>query len=237
MEINPSLKQRLNGSNGQPSKLDHRSCSRYVLSRFFVFCKRGDRVRASFERENSLGLFFSVFPDPSTAVRLAQLARRLRAAHDLKGQPLLTPRFHCSLYGFDDRDSSRLDVVAKATAAGAIVAALPFRVSFDCVKSFAGGPDRHPLVLVGEDGIVGPTRLHASLCIALRKVGFRPRGLSSFTPHVTLLYDRRCIDEQPIQPVAWTVEEIVLVLCFTGRTKYLQLRRWRLAQASRQSRI
>ncbi len=109
-----------------------------------------------------------------------------------------------------------------------MVAASLFRVSFDGVMSFSGNEDSKPFVLVGEDGVVGLLRLHAALCAALREVGFRPRGNANFTPHVTLLYDKKRVDVQPIEPIGWTVDEIVLVLSHTGQTRYELLGRWKL---------
>jgi 2'-5' RNA ligase len=173
-------------------------------------------------------LFFSVFPDTQTADRIALLARDLRCEHRLKGQPLLPARFHCSLYGFDDRAVASRTVVAKAQEAASTVTASPFRVSFDCVKSFSNRSCHHPLVLIGDDGVVGLLRLHTSLCRAMREVGLRPRQCSNFTPHLTLLYDARHVDEQPIEPIGWIVSEIVLVLSLIGRTKYIPLGRWQL---------
>jgi RNA 2',3'-cyclic 3'-phosphodiesterase len=173
------------------------------------------------ELHKPVRLFFSVFPDPPAAARIEQLARHLRATYRFAGRPLRTPRFHCSLYGFDDRDGARFDIVAKAKEAAALVPNPPFRVAFDCVKSFSGKPGNHPLVWVGDDGVVGLMLLRASLCTALREVGFRPRGCSGFTPHVTLLYDNSSVGEQLIEPICWTVNEFVLVLSFDGQTKYL----------------
>lgn len=174
------------------------------------------------------GLFFSVFPEPPAAVRIAQLARDLRCRFGLRGRPLLTARFHSSLYGFDSCDVTSATVVAKARQAAAIVTARPFRVSFDCATSFSGKDGRCPLVLMGEDGVIGLTMLYSSLCTAMRTMGFPLKAHSSFTPHVTLLYDARRIDEQPIEPICWTVREFVLVFSLIGRTKHVPLERWQL---------
>jgi len=174
-----------------------------------------------------IGLFFSVFPDPQTAGRIALIAQDLRGEYKLKGRPLLPTRFHCSLYGFD-RDVVSRTVVARAQEAASIVTASPFRVSFNCVRSFSNRPGHHPLVLVGDDGVVGLVRLHTSLCRAMREVGLRPRECSNFTPHLTLLYDARHVDEEPIESIGWIVSEIVLVLSLIGRTKHIPLGRWQL---------
>jgi 2'-5' RNA ligase len=215
-------KQKFDEIHGRPAgSFTRRPCSLYVL----LFRVETRWVWAVVESRKPVRLFFSVFPDPPAADRIAQIARRSRVAHGFTGQPLLTPRFHCSLYGFEDRDGSRFDIVAKAKEAAAIVSDPPFRVAFDCVKSFSGGPGNHPWVLVGDDGVVGLTFLHASLCRALREVGFRPKRCSGFTPHVTLLYDSRCIGEQLIEPICWTVNELVLVQSLDGQTKYIILAR------------
>ena len=52
---------------------------------------------ASLPRRVTDGLFFAIKPDPSTSVRIASLAQRLRGEHGLKGKPLATDRFHVSL--------------------------------------------------------------------------------------------------------------------------------------------
>jgi 2'-5' RNA ligase len=111
----------------------------------------------------------------------------LRREHRLKGRPLLTARFHCSLFGFDSPDGVPANVVAKVQEAASLVTASPFRVSFNSVGSFSERAYCHPLVLLGDDGVVGLTRLRSSLCTAIRAVGLRPRHYSEFTPHVTLL--------------------------------------------------
>jgi 2'-5' RNA ligase len=182
----------------------------------------------SSETEMPLGLFFSVFPDPQTASQIALVARDLRCEFGLKGQPLLPARFHCSLYGFGNPGIASQTVIAKLKEAASVVAAAPFKVSFNCVMSFSNPPANRPLVLVGDDGVVGLVRLHSSLCSAMREAGLRPRKDSSFTPHLTLLYDARQIDERPIKPIGWTVSEFVLVLSLIGKTRHVPLDRWQL---------
>jgi RNA 2',3'-cyclic 3'-phosphodiesterase len=62
----------------------------------------------------------------------------------------------------------------------------------------------------------------------MREVGLRTRKHSAFTPHLTLLYDARHIDERPIRPIGWTVSEFVLVLSLIGKTKHVPIQRWQL---------
>ena len=46
-----------------------------------------------------------------------------------------------------------------------------------------------------------------------------------FTPHVTLLYGARGVEEHPIEPICWTVSEFVLI---RSRKGHDYLARWSL---------
>jgi 2'-5' RNA ligase len=122
----------------------------------------------------------------------------------------------------------RLLSLQKCGKAAAMVRTPVFRVSFNCAKSFSGREDNHPLVLIGEDGVIGLMTLYSSLRTAMRGMGFRPKIPSAFTPHITLLYDSRRIDEQSIEPICWTVREFVLVRSLIGKTRYVGIDRWQL---------
>ena len=172
------------------------------------------------------GLFFAIFPDAATAVRIARIARHCRRQHGLSGRPQATSRFHISLQDLGEYERLPQSVVVEAGAAAAIVKMPPFAVMFDRVGSFSGRAGNHPLVLRGDDGVVGLTMLYQSLGLAMRTVGLR--ACLDFTPHMTLLYDDRRIDEQPIEPIFWTVREFVLVHSLRGKTKHIPLERWQL---------
>ena len=55
--------------------------------------------------------------------------------------------------------------------------------------------------------------------------GLRRLANTNFTPHVTLLYDARDVDEYPIEPIGWTVKEFVLIRSLNG---HKHLVRWPL---------
>ena len=82
-------------------------------------------------------LMFLLYPDPATAERIASEARRLKAALGLRGQPLLTDRFHVTLHHLGDYVGLPNDIVAKGEAAGGALAHAPFEVAFDRAASFA----------------------------------------------------------------------------------------------------
>jgi 2'-5' RNA ligase len=193
------------------------------------FCRIVNRVfPMMIELEGPSRLFFSVFPDPLAAACIGQTTQKLRREYGFSGQPLLGSRFHCSLCSCEENDRAPPAFVAEAREAAATVRVPAFEVSFNCAKSFSGREAHHPLVLTGEDGVVGLTMLYSSLCTAMRGVGFRPKAPSAFTPHVTLLYDRLRINERFIDPICWTVREFILVLSSVGRTRYDWMGRWQL---------
>jgi 2'-5' RNA ligase len=170
-------------------------------------------------------LFFSIFPDLAAAVRIANTAEHFRRAYGLKGAPLLTDRFHVTVHGLGNYDGLPRSVVAKAIAAGTAVTSMPFEVAFDRITSFAGS---NALVLCGGDGVDGLAMFHQSLAIAMWNSGLC--ASLQFTPHITLLYDGRRIEEQFIEPIRWTVREFVLVHSLHGRTKHISLERWHLGE-------
>src|SRR5580700_5775651 len=102
-------------------------------------------------------LFFSIFPDPPAAVRIANTAKHFRRAFGLKGNPLLTERFHVSIHGIGDYDGLPRSIVDKAIEAGAAVTATSFDVAFDRVKFFSSS---NALVLCGGEGIDGMIMFH-----------------------------------------------------------------------------
>jgi 2'-5' RNA ligase len=174
------------------------------------------------------GLYFLVFPEQRAAARIETLARRYRAEYGFRGKPRPTSIFHVSLQNLGQYDELPLSAIneRKANDAAAQVKANPFVVMFNRVESFSGGGGRYPLVLRGDDGVVGLEMLGRSLGVSMRMAGLKARF--DFTPHLTLLYGERPIRERFIQPISWTVREFVLVRSLIGKSKYIRLGRWPL---------
>jgi 2'-5' RNA ligase len=64
-----------------------------------------------------------------------------------------------------------------------------------------------------------------ALGAALAGRGLRRLAKRDFTPHVTVLYAERNVEEHPIERVAWTVSEFVLIHSMGG---HVHLGRWPL---------
>ncbi|HEY3990317.1 MAG TPA: 2'-5' RNA ligase family protein [Acidobacteriaceae bacterium] len=181
-------------------------------------------------------LFFGGFPERAAAECIAQLAHNLKNKHRLPGEPLRKKRFHISLCRLrPDTVGLREDLVNRAIEAISAIALPPFEVVFDRAVSFSGGhtdperPDSYPLVLLARDGVAELTALRRSLIAAMVKAGIKPRGNTSFTPHITLLYDRQHEIAEVIEPIRWTIRDFVLVRSLLGQTRYELLHRWQLS--------
>jgi RNA 2',3'-cyclic 3'-phosphodiesterase len=178
----------------------------------------GPRKRCATDR-----LFFAVLPDAETAEDIADRARRLRMSHGLRGKPLEKEHFHVTLFHVgDDVCVPPTDLVELLIERAAKVVMPSFRVAFDRVMSFRNGA----LVLSGDDSVIGLEILQQRLSDALDG---RPRPARRFTPHLTLLRDGQRVAAHPIEPISWTVREVVLVHSLLGRTTHRHLARLPLA--------
>lgn len=173
-------------------------------------------------------LFFSIFPDAHAAKQIEALGENLRRHHGLTGSLLKTDRFHVTMNHLGDHVGVRQDIVAAAQQAASTLAQTPFDVSFDRVASFAGRPGKHPIVLRGGDGLAQLLKFQQALGVAMARAGLGKWVEPRFTPHVTLTYARQALAEHEVDPICWTVRELVLVHSLLGQTTYVSLGRWQL---------
>lgn len=170
-------------------------------------------------------LFFAVGPDSEAAERIYQSACVIKQARKFEGEITRRDLLHVTLFFLGNcRDLSE-HFIATVCEAAARVRMQPFEISFDRIASFRGQPDRHPFVLLGDSGLRQLKSLRQMLGVALAKKGLRRLANTDFTPHVTLLYDKRNVEEQPIEPISWTVREFVLIHSKRGHD---HLARWPL---------
>ena len=173
-------------------------------------------------------LFFAILPDAETAEDIADRARRLSLSHGLTGKPLEKEHFHVPLFHVplfhvgNDVCVPPSELVEILTERAAQVVMPSFSVVFDRVMSFRNGA----LVLSGADRVIGLEVLQQRLSDALDG---RPRPARPFTPHLTLLHDGQHVAAHPIEPISWTVREVVLVHSLPGRTTHRLLARLPLA--------
>jgi RNA 2',3'-cyclic 3'-phosphodiesterase len=170
-------------------------------------------------------LFFAVVPRVDKAARIYRLAKVVKRAHRFDGGLIRTDRLHITLFLLDDGRGSHERVVRIACEAAQGVCIPPFGVSFDRIASFRGRPGHHPFVLLGGDGLSRLKLLRQALGVQLARNGLKHLVKWDFNPHVTLLYAEREVEEQPIEPIFWTVDGFVLIHSDHGHT---HLARWPL---------
>ncbi len=166
-------------------------------------------------------LFFAAVPDFDSAAKMHRLAGILQRAHRFRGKLILPECLHVSLL-FLGRWSEQ--VARHACEAVAGVKMSPFEVSFNRTASFRSGVGNRPLVLLGDETSERLKSLGHVLGAAVAEKGMGRRAIRDFTPHVTLLYGKRAIDEYPVEPIRWTVNEFVLIHSLHG---HAHLARWR----------
>jgi RNA 2',3'-cyclic 3'-phosphodiesterase len=175
------------------------------------------------ERANSDGrLFLAALPDAETAARIHRLAGVLKRAHGFNGRLIQPGRLHVSLFFLGGLSEEGIEAACEAAAE---IRTEPFEVLFDRTASFRGKLDNRPFVLVGEEGLRRLDSFRGMLGGAMMRRGLRRLANTNFTPHVTLLYDARGVEEYPIEPISWTVTEFVLIRSQRGH-EYLA--RWPL---------
>lgn len=171
-------------------------------------------------------LMFLLYPDASTAERIAVEARRLKSALGLSGAPLLTDRFHITLHHLGDYAGLPNDIVAKGKEAGAALTHVPFAVTLDRAVSFANRPSNNPFTLQGGEGVETLVGFQKALGERMAWAGLKPD--KQFVPHVTLLYDGQVAAAQAIDPIGWKVDRFVLVQSKLGQTQHIVLGSWDL---------
>jgi RNA 2',3'-cyclic 3'-phosphodiesterase len=150
-----------------------------------------------------LRLFFALWPaDP---VRDALAAAAAPLLETCRGRRVPKRNYHLTLAFLGGVAAGRLDDVR---AAAATAAAAPFTLCMDCHGHWPGprvawlGCRRPP---------DAADRLARALWAALEPLGFRPDP-RPFRPHLTVLRGCRACDwAGPVAPVAWPVDDFVLV--------------------------
>jgi 2'-5' RNA ligase len=171
----------------------------------------------------SIRLFFASKPALDLRLAIAELGGQLCRAHGLEGLLIDAGRLHVTLAAAWAEHLSLPEAIWRAQTLAMEVRAAPLPARFDFTGSFRG-TDRHPFVLRTSEGFADLAVFRDRLRAAMRRSGFAVS--SSYTPHMTLMWADRCVENYPIAPIAWQVSDFELVLSADG--DHIQLGRWGL---------
>jgi len=170
-------------------------------------------------------LFFAIRPERGAAAAIETLGQRLKTAHRLRGQTIARERLHNTLAEVH-QPGTISENIARAKAIGDGLWHRGFCVRFEWSGSFRHPDAAHPLVLRGEEGLAPLIAFRETLRSRMQEAGFAVAR--SFTPHVTLLWADRCVEDYPIAPISWSVREFVLTASLQGYSRHIDLARWPL---------
>jgi 2'-5' RNA ligase len=173
-------------------------------------------------------LFFGLHSQMDSATAIIRTAESLRQLHGLNDRLIGPERLHLSLHTIGRFDGLPGFIIERAYEAGAMVSTSPFPLVFDHVMSFDNRREKRPVVLRPAFDLERLFKLHGVLGEAMKSARTGRHVTSSFTPHVTLLYDSRVMQERPIEPIQMYVQDFVLVHSLVGQRRYIELARWPL---------
>ena len=165
-------------------------------------------------------LFFAIWPDASARAALETLAARLESRAGGRVVPI--EKIHLTLAFLGEVAPDRADDLVKAADK---VREAPFELVLDRIGAFRRarvtwvGSTSAPPALVGVEGMLRE---------ALRSRGFELEE-RPFTPHVTLVRKaEKTLAPEPIEPIAWRVQEFALVSTEPGTGAYKTMATWPL---------
>lgn len=175
-------------------------------------------------------VFLALTPPDAKLPLIAEHIQSLRQTHGLRGKSLTPSCLHLSLHSLGIYDGLPLGLVETVNTAMARVAVPPFGVTFESALSFFNKRSTKPVVLRAGGDTAALLELHRVLGAAMTRAGLGRYVMRYFTPHMTLLYDRRIVEEHAIATFGWTVTDVVLVHSLIGRGRHIHLARWPLRQ-------
>jgi RNA 2',3'-cyclic 3'-phosphodiesterase len=173
-----------------------------------------------------INLFLATLPPPREGAQIDALGDVIIPARGFRGRRIARERLHSTLAPIHAPRLALRQSIARAKAAAAQVRAPAFPVRFEWTQSFRHAGDRYPFVLSGSDGLAPLRTFQACVADQLRRADFVVP--SSFTPHVTLIWAERCVEEAPIAPLEWTVRDFALIASLQGQSRHIHLASWSL---------
>jgi 2'-5' RNA ligase len=173
--------------------------------------------------------YLALQPTAEAAAAAAERLEAVRREHRLTGRPVAANRLHVSLFNLGTFKRPPGPIIEKAVDVVRRVEARRFIIGLNRLASWGRGDGERPVVLWGEDGVIGVQALYEALHRELVTAGMASRRDPPFEPHMTLLYDRAAVPETFVDPVEWRVVDFVLIHAVHGEGRFQVVERFPLA--------
>jgi RNA 2',3'-cyclic 3'-phosphodiesterase len=172
--------------------------------------------------------FFAIRPSAEAGSMAVDAMQQQMDKRRLRGHAVPPEYLHVTLHWLGDHDDSvPRELLRCAKAAGGGVDMAPFGVGFDRIGSL-GDASVGGLALTGGPELATLRQFQRALAAEMKAAGIGSRVRTSFNPHVSLLYSHEHVTPEPIAPIRWTVNELVLVDSLVGRGVHVVLGSWPL---------
>ncbi|MDB6060700.1 MAG: 2,5 ligase [Verrucomicrobiaceae bacterium] len=159
-------------------------------------------------------LFFALVPDADLTTRIVASAEVIRAEYGVHSR-IRRDHFHLTLNALEPQAGVQAELLDRVRQAVATIHFSAFEIRFDRAMSFVSTGEKAPLVLASSQAPAALTTLQQELAKALLLQRL-PLSKQPFSPHLTLLYDPIRISTVDIEPISWSVAELVLIHGRTG---------------------
>ena len=181
---------------------------------------------------DGVNMFFALLPDEEAKAEIIRIGERFVKSHRLGGSSVDIDQLHVTLIPIGKPDRLRQPPESALLAAAENVRVKTFDVTLDSAMRFSneGLDGRFPFVLCADTSTTETAlSLRKALAHAQYAQGLFVAGVSSYMPHLTLLYGQGVeAIEQPIPPISWRAREFVLIRSFFGQSRHEIMGRWPL---------
>ncbi|RDS79992.1 RNA 2',3'-cyclic phosphodiesterase [Dyella psychrodurans] len=168
-------------------------------------------------------LFLAIFPDPNYAARFETFAAKHLVARRMDGKPVEASRLHVTLFHLGDYTELPPGLATQAAEALSHLTSEPFTIRFDQIGSFNHHNAQGDFILTASGGNEALHALHKQLATYLHAAALGQHTKGSFTPHMTLAYNKPAVPLQRIEPVVWPAHEVVLIHSLLGKTRHIRM--------------
>lgn len=174
-------------------------------------------------------LFFAVMAPPCAHPFLAEKSAQFRGRYAMRGAPITPDRWHISLQHVFRGPHLPPEVIKSSTIIGKALRFEQFELKLDRVMSYQNRRRQKPFVICTQQPSIHINRLARLMGEAFAVLSGGPqRAAGKISPHITLVWDRKIIPPQAIDPITIPVTEIALVHSHVGHSRYEFLGRWEL---------